>query len=50
MSLVFEIMAYIGAFGLMDLFMEHYKISKPKKIITYIIFLMIGLYYNQSYW
>lgn len=49
MSLVFEIMAYIGAFGLMDLFMEHYKISKPKKIIIYIIFLMIGLYYSQSY-
>ena len=49
MSLVFEIMAYIGAFGLMDLFVEHYKISKSKKIITYIIFLMIGLYYNQSY-
>ncbi len=49
MSLVFEIMAYIGAFGLMDLFMEHYKISKPKKIITYFILLILGLYHSQSY-
>lgn len=49
MNLVFEIISYIGAFGLMDLFMEYYKISKPKKIITYVILLILGLYYSQSY-
>ena len=50
MNLVFEIIAYIGAFGLMDLFMEHYKINKLKKMLIYIIFLFTGLYLSsQSY-
>ena len=44
MQTLFNLMIYLAGFGLTDLFMKEYKISKEVQVIIYLVLGFIGFY------